>query len=87
MVTKGKGEDEEEEESEEEEPNKEVKPVKKKGRVIITKPHKQPIVVFTRRTRRGKKEVVFSKPPLTFEETLKKIEVGTGMQNFKALKF
>lgn len=42
--------------------------MKKKGRVIITKPQ----AVFTRRARKGKKEIVFSKPPLTFEERLKK---------------
>ena len=67
MLTKGKGEDEEEEESKEEEQEKEVEPVKKKGRVIITKPQ----AIFTRRTRKGKNEVVLNKPPLTFEDRLK----------------
>ena len=39
MLTEGQGEDVEEEESEEEEePKKGVEPVKKKGKVIITKP-------------------------------------------------
>ena len=52
MLTKGKGEDEESEESDESE--KVVETPKKKGKVIITKPPKQPTTIFTRRTRKGK---------------------------------
>lgn len=83
MLTEGKGEDEE---LDEEESEKEVELVKKKGRVIITKPQ-QPTIVFSRRTRRGKKEIISSKPPLTFEERLKQMDEGLGMSNFKSLKF
>ena len=32
-------------------------------------------------------EVVFRRPPLTFQERMKELEVGSGMANFKALKF
>ena len=49
MLTKEEGEEEEEEESE-----KEVEPQRKKGKVIITKPKRQPTAVFSRRTRQGK---------------------------------
>ncbi|GLJ46017.1 hypothetical protein SUGI_0969160 [Cryptomeria japonica] len=61
---------------------------KKKGKVVITKP-KPKTAVFTRRTRKGQKEskVVFRKPPPTFEEKLKQLEQGSGMSNFKALKY
>ena len=70
MITKGKGEDEEDEPKELE---KEVEPVRKKGKVIITKPQKPTTVVFTRRSKKGKKEseTVFVQPPPTFEERLK----------------
>ncbi|GLJ04869.1 hypothetical protein SUGI_0005160 [Cryptomeria japonica] len=56
--------------------------------VVITKP-KLKTAVFTRRTRKGQKEseVVFKKPPPTFEEKLKQLEQGSGMSNFKALKY
>lgn len=92
MLTKGKGADEKEQEregeGEEQESEKEVEPTKKKGRVIITKPQKASIVVFTRRSKgKGKGEVVLTKPPLTFYERLKQMEEGTGIRNFKALKF
>ena len=62
--TEGKGEDEEESKKEEE-------PVKKKGKVIITKPPNLSTAVFTRRSRKKGSEVVFSKPPPTFQERLK----------------
>ena len=45
MLPEGKGEDEESEESKEFE--KEEEPPKKKGKVIITKPQKQPTTIFT----------------------------------------
>ncbi|GLJ17629.1 hypothetical protein SUGI_0306990 [Cryptomeria japonica] len=71
-----------------EESEEEAKTPKKKGKVVITKP-KLKTVVFTRRTRKGQKksEVVFRKPPPTFEEKLKQLEQGSGMSNFKALKY
>ncbi|GLJ07187.1 hypothetical protein SUGI_0060910 [Cryptomeria japonica] len=78
-----KGTEETEEESEEE-----AETPKKKGKVVITKP-KLKTAMFTRRTRKGQKEseVVFRKPPPTFEEKLKQLEQGSGMSNFKALKY
>ncbi|GLJ37737.1 hypothetical protein SUGI_0766750 [Cryptomeria japonica] len=81
--TKRKAAKETEEESEEE-----AETPKKKGKVVITKP-KPKTAVFTRRTRKGQKEskVVFRKPPPTFEEKLKQLEQGSGMSNFKALKY
>ena len=85
MLIEGKGEDEEE--SEEKESEKEAEPMKKKRKVIITRPQKQPTIVFTRRTRKGEKEVVYNKPPLTFQERMKKMEEGAGITNFKSLKF
>ncbi|GLJ23271.1 hypothetical protein SUGI_0440210 [Cryptomeria japonica] len=72
----------------EEESEEEAETPKKKGKVVITKP-KPKTTVFTRRTRKGQKEseVVFRKPPPTFEEKLKQLEQGSGMSNFKALKY
>ncbi|GLJ49804.1 hypothetical protein SUGI_1057810 [Cryptomeria japonica] len=72
----------------EEESEEEAEIPKKKGKVVITKP-KLKTAVFTRRTRKGQKEseVVFRKPPPTFEEKLKQLEQGSGMSNFKALKY
>ncbi|GLJ11594.1 hypothetical protein SUGI_0172270 [Cryptomeria japonica] len=72
----------------EEESEEEAETPKKKGKVVITKP-KLKTAVFTRRTRKGQKEteVVFRKPPPTFEEKLKQLEQGSGMSNFKALKY
>ncbi|GLJ37449.1 hypothetical protein SUGI_0760880 [Cryptomeria japonica] len=71
-----------------EELEEEAETPKKKGKVVITKP-KLKTAVFTRRTRKGQKEseVVFRKPPPTFEEKLKQLEQGSGMSNFKALKY
>ncbi|GLJ32529.1 hypothetical protein SUGI_0654540 [Cryptomeria japonica] len=71
-----------------EESEEEAETPKKKGKVVITKP-KLKTAVFTRRTRKGQKEseVVFRKPPPSFEEKLKQLEQGSGMSNFKALKY
>ena len=85
ILIEGKGEDEEEEEEEESE--KEVEPQRKKGKVIITKPKRQPTAVFSRRTRQGKHEPVLIKPSLTFEARLKQLDAGAGFTNFKALTF
>ena len=86
MLTEGKGEDEEEESDES---KKEEEPPKKKGKVIITKPQKQPTAVFTRRTRKGKKdsEPVFVRSTPTFEERMKELKTRVGICNFKALKY
>ena len=87
MLTEGRGEDEESEESDESE--KLVEPPKKKGKVIITKPPKQPTTVFTWRTRKVKNEsepvFVWSAP--TFEDRMKQLKEGAGICNFKALKY
>ena len=88
MLTEGKGEDEEDESNEEEgESEKEEEPPKKKGKVFITKLQKQPTTVFTRRTRKGKSELVFVRSAPTFEERLKQLRVGARICNFKALKY
>ena len=69
MLTKGKGEDEEEQfDDDKEEYEKEEEPPRKKGEVFITKPQKKPTIVFTRRTRKGKSELVF----VWFAPTLRK---------------
>lgn len=74
MITEGKGEDVEEYEKEEES-EKEEEPAIKKGKVNITKLPKSSTAIFTRRSKKklGKSgsEVVFSKPPLTIQKTLK----------------
>ena len=59
--------------------------------MIITKPPKPTTTVFTRRSRRkGAKdegEVEFYQPPPTYEERLKKLRVGIGINNFKELNY
>lgn len=65
--------------------------MKKKGKVIITKPAKISTIVFTRRSSRKKADkeggdIIFKRPPPTFEERLKDIESGLGIPNFKSLK-
>ena len=65
--TEGKGEDEEELE--------ELEPLKKNGKIIITKPSKLSTVVFTRRSRKKTNkeggDIIFRKPPPTFQDGLK----------------
>ncbi|GLJ28350.1 hypothetical protein SUGI_0557560 [Cryptomeria japonica] len=75
-------------EESEEESEEETETSKKKGKVVITKP-KPRTAVFTRRTRKGQKEseILFRRPPPTFEEKLKQLEQGSGMSNFKALRY
>ncbi|GLJ26886.1 hypothetical protein SUGI_0525910 [Cryptomeria japonica] len=72
----------------EEESEEETKTSKKKGKVVITKP-KPKTAMFTRKTRKGQKEseILFRRPPPTFEEKLKQLEQGSGMSNFKALRY
>ncbi|GLJ47518.1 hypothetical protein SUGI_1003390 [Cryptomeria japonica] len=74
--------------TEESEEESEEETSKKKGKVVITKP-KPKTAVFTRKTRRGQKEseILFRRPPPTFEEKLKQLEQGSGMANFKALRY
>ena len=55
LLTKGKGDDIEEDEVKDEEKSKEEEPIKKKGKVIMTKLAKPSNVVFIRRTTRKKK--------------------------------
>ena len=88
MLTEGKGEDIAKEE-EVEESEEESSPVKKKGKVTITKAPKAPkTVVFTKKKgKAGKGEVVFKKPSLTFEEHIKKFIEGSRMANFRSLKY
>ena len=90
MLTKGKGEDIDEAEDEDESKEEQVL-VKKKGKVTITKIPKQSTAVFTRRTRgkvgKDNGDVVFKRPPLTFEENIKNLREGSGMENFKSLKY
>ena len=72
MLIEGKGEDEEDEpKDEKEESEKEEEPIRKKGKVFITKPQKPTTAVFTKRTRKGKSELVFIFPAPTFEERMK----------------
>ena len=62
LLIKGKDEDDDEEEDEDES-EKEEEPVKKKGKVIITKPAKPSTAVFTKWSKKKDSKVVFSKPP------------------------
>ena len=90
MLTEGKGEDEEDEpEDEEEESEKEEELARKKVKVFITKPQKKPTTMFTRRTKKGKKESepMFVQSAPTFEDRMKQLRVGVGICNFKALKY
>ena len=90
MLTKGKGEEIEEEEEKDESVEEQV-PMKKKGKVTITKASKSSTIVFTRRTRgkvgKGSGDVVFRRPSPTFEENIKNLREGSGMENFKSLKY
>ena len=90
ILTKSKGEDIDEVEDEDES-KEEEEPLKKKGKVIITKPPKPYTIVFTRRTRNKVGEesssVIFKKPPPTFENRLKALREGSSMANFRALKY
>lgn len=71
MLTKGKREDDDDDAKDEEDLEKEEEQVKNKGKVIITKSPKPSTVMFTKRSKKKGSEVVFSKPPLTFQEKLK----------------
>ena len=87
FLTKGKGEDEE---VEDEEKLEEEKPLKKKGKIIITKATKPSIAVFTKRSSRKKsdkegKDIMFKKPPPSFQDRLKDLQSRADITNFKAL--
>ena len=89
MLTEGKGENKE---AEGEEESKEEESLKKKCKVIITKLAKPSTVVYTRRSSRKKvnkegEDIIFRKPPPTFQDRLKELEAGVGITNFKALKY
>ena len=86
LLTEGKGEDEEEED---EEKFEDEEPLKKKGKVIITKPAKN--IVFTRRASRKKAnkeggDIIFRKPPPTFQERLKELESGARIKKLQSIK-
>ena len=76
--------------------SKEEEPIRKKGKVILTKPTKSSTIVFIRRASRSRKkmklgeedaeEIIFKKPPPTFQEKLKEIEGEARMGNFKSLR-
>ena len=77
-MIEGKGE---EEEVEDEKKTQEEEPLKKKGKVIITKPTKPSTVVFTERPSRKKVDkeggdIIFRKPPPTFQDRLKELQDG-----------
>ena len=83
MLTEGKGEDDDEESLEEE------VPLKKKGKVTITKPK---IAMFSERSSRRKldkeeEKIIFKKPPPTLQQRLKEIEEGASGIHFKILKY
>lgn len=64
----------------------------KNGKVIITKPPKPSTTVFTRRSSKKKVDkeggdVIFRKPPPTFQDQLTELQDGAGVTNFKALKY
>lgn len=65
MLTEGKGEDIEDVEDENE-LEKEEELVKKKGKMIITKPPKPSVAIFTKGSRKKGIDVFFRKPPPTF---------------------
>ena len=94
LLIEGKEDDIEEDDAEDEAKSEEEDLVKKKGKVIITKPTKSSIAVFTRRTSRKKlklgeeaEDVIFKWPSPTFQEKLKDIDYGAGMENFKSLRY
>ena len=78
----GKGEDEDL--FDEEASQKEEEPIRMKGKVFITKPSEGSTVVSTRRSKKkGGSEVVFSKPPPTFQKILKKFKNVLVLQTSK----
>ena len=90
MLTKGKGEEIEEEEENDESEEEQV-PLKKKGKVTITKAPNSSTTVFIGRIRgkvgKHSGDVVFKRPPPTFEENIKNLREGSRMENFKSLKY
>ena len=74
-----------------EEFEKEEEPMKKKGKVIITKLAKPSVVVFNRRSRkkvdREGGDIIFNEPLSTFQDRLKELQEGVGITNFKELKY
>lgn len=95
LLTKGKGDDVEddvEDEVDETKLEEEEEPIRKKGKVIITRPTKSSAAVFNRRTSRKKlklgkevDDVILKHPPPIFQEKIKENDSGAGMENFKSL--
>ena len=88
LLTEGKDEDVEKVEDEEEFEKEET--LKKKGKVIITKPTKPSTIIFTRRSRKKAKkggDIIFNRPPPTFQDRLKELKDGASITNFKSLKY
>ena len=75
----------------------EEEPIRKKGKVIISRPTKSSTAIFTGRASRSKKKLKlgeedaeeenFRKPPPTFKNKLNDIDRGARMENFKSLKY
>ena len=73
------------------------KSLRKKGKVIITRPSKSSPTIFTRRVAKSRKKlklgedeakrIIFNRSPPTLLEILKKMEEGLGMENFKFFKY
>ena len=65
--------------------------MKKKGKVIITKPTKSSTVVFTRGSRnkadKDGGDIIFRRNLPTFQVRLKELEARASIKNFKALKY
>lgn len=57
------------------------------AKVIITKPAKSSTTVFTRRSQKKRSDIVFNKPPPSFQDKLKKLQEGARIKNFKSLKY
>ncbi len=91
MLTEGKGEDEQGEEVEDEEESEKEEPLKKKGKVIITKPTKPSTTVLIKMSRKkankGGGDITFNRRPPILQDRPKELNYGVGITNFKALKY
>lgn len=100
LLKKGKGDDVEEDnanDEDEETKSEEEDPIRKKGKVIITRPNKSSTIVFTRRVPKSRKklklgeedaeQIIFKKIAPTLQEKLKELEEWTSMACFKFLKY
>ena len=90
FLTNGKGEDEKGEEVKDEEEYEKEEPLKKKGKVIITKPTNPSTTIFTQRSRKKAKkggDIIFSRTSPTFQDRMKELKNRVGIKYFKALKY